>query len=302
VFTQRWFAAAIQSSHANHDVAPITFDPLLRSTTVSVILYEQRDGIAFVTLNRPEKHNAYTPEMFCRLADLWQSIAVDPAVRVVLLTGAGGKAFSTGGDLGHLVPLSTGARTPEDEWDRRWVDNHQALVDGALLRNVPFYKPVVAAINGLAVAGGFEFMLSTDIRVASRQSSFRLSEVRRGIIPSGGSLTRLARQIGWVNAMEIILAAEPVSAERVHSMGLINRVVEADEVMDVALEYCAAIAQGAPLALAKAKEAIVRSSGLPLAEGFLIEQASQEFVMATEDAREGPRAFMERRPARFIGA
>jgi enoyl-CoA hydratase len=265
------------------------------------ILYERRDGIAIVTLNRPHKLNSYTPEMFCRLTDLWRDIAEDPSVRVVLLTGTGDRAFSTGGDLGHLVPLVTGARLPADDWDRRWVAEHQALVDGALLRDVPFYKPIVAAINGQAVAGGFEFLLSTDIRIAVRGASFRLSEVRRGIIPSGGSLTRLTRQIGWVDAMEIVLAAEPISAERAHAMGLVNQIVDPQDLMPTALAYCARIAEGAPLALALAKEAMVRSNGRPLAEAFRIEQACQDKVMATEDAREGPRAFMEKRAPVFVG-
>lgn len=265
------------------------------------ILHERRGGIAIVTLNRPEKLNSYTPEMFCRLTDLWQEIAVDPTVRVVLLTGAGERAFSSGGDLGHLVPLASGAMQPVDAWDRRWVNDHQSLVDGALLRDVPFYKPIVAAINGLAVAGGFEFMLSTDIRIASRNATFQLSEVRRGIIPSGGSMTRLARQIGWVDTMEIVLAAEKITAERALAMGLLNRVVEPHELMPTALEYCEMIAQGAPLALALAKEAIVRSNGRPLADAFRIEQECGKAVMATEDAREGPRAFMEKRAPVFVG-
>jgi enoyl-CoA hydratase len=265
------------------------------------ILKETRGGIAIVTLNRPEKLNSYTPEMFCRLADMWCDIAADPAVRVVLLTGAGDKAFSSGGDLGHLVALATGARQPADDWDRRWIDEQQALIDGALLRDVPFYKPVVAAINGLAVAGGFELVLSTDIRIASREATFRLSEVRRGIIPSGGSLARLARQIGWVDAMEIVLAAEPISAERALAIGLVSRVVAPNEVMPVAIRFCETIAEGAPLALALAKEAIARSNGLPLSEAFQIERECQDKVMATRDAREGPRAFVEKRAPVFTG-
>jgi enoyl-CoA hydratase len=268
---------------------------------MSVILREQRGNVAVVTLNRPEKHNALNAEMFVRLADLWKSIAADSDTRVVLLTGAGEKAFCSGGDLGSLVPLSTGARDPANEWDQRWVDDQQAIIDAALLRNVAFYKPVVAAINGLAVAGGFEFMLSTDIRVASREATFRLSEVRRGIIPSGGSLARLARQVGWVNTMEIVLTAEIIDANRALGMDLVNRVVDPGDVIRVALDFCAAIAEGAPFAIAKAKEAIVRSNGRPLSEAFLIEQECQNLVMASDDAREGPRAFMERRPPRFTG-
>lgn len=268
---------------------------------MSVLLLEKRDNILVVTLNRPEKLNALNPEMMVRLADLWDTIATDPAVRVVLVTGAGSRAFCTGGDLGALVPLYTGARQPEDEWDQRWLNERDTLDNRAMLRNTSFLKPVVTAINGVAVAGGFEFMLGTDLRVASRNASFRLSEVKRGIIPSAGSLTRLARQIGWVDAMEIILAAEPVSAEQAKAMRLINRVVSPEDVMPVALDLCALIAEGAPLALTKAKETIVLGNGRPLEEAFQIESEAQQFIMGTMDAREGPRAFMEKRPPNFTG-
>lgn len=268
---------------------------------MSLVQVENDGGVAVVTLNRPEKHNALNAEMMVRLAEAWDQIARDDSARVVLLTGAGERAFCAGADLGSLAPLATGAKAPETAFEQRWVDEHQSLVDRALLRRTDFHKPVVAAVNGLAVAAGFELMLSADIRVASTASTFQLSEVRHGLIPSGGSLARLPRQIGWTNAMEIILAASVIDAERALSMGLINRVVASADVRATARALCGRIAEGAPLALTKAKEAVLRSSGRGLPEAFEIEQACQAVVMASQDAREGPLAFMERRAPQFTG-
>lgn len=268
---------------------------------MSLIQIENDGGVAVVTLNRPEKHNALNAEMMVGLADAWDQIAEDDSIRVVLLTGAGERAFCAGVDLGSLAPLSTGAQLPQNDFEQRWVDEHQSLVDRVLHRHTNFRKPVVAAINGLAVAAGFELMLAADIRVASTASFFQLSEVRHGLIPSGGSMARLPRQIGWANAMEIILAAMPVEVERALSMGLINRVVAPGEVLQTARDLCDRISEAAPLALAKAKEAVLLSSGCDLLQAFQIEQACQAVVMASEDAREGPLAFMERRPPRFVG-
>lgn len=268
---------------------------------MSLVQVENDGAVAVVTLNRPEKHNALNAEMMVRLAGVWDRIAQDDSVRAVLLTGAGERAFCAGADLGSLAPLATGARAPETAFEQRWVDEHQSLVDRVLLRNTDFHKPVVAAVNGLAVAAGFELMLGADIRVASTTSTFQLSEVRHGLIPSGGSLARLPRQIGWANAMEIILAAEVIDAGRALSMGLINRVVGPAHLRATAKALCERIAEGAPLAITKAKEAVLRSSGCSLAEAFEVEQDCQAVVMASRDAREGPLAFMERRAPRFTG-
>lgn len=268
---------------------------------MSLVQVETDGGVAVVTLNRPEKHNALNAEMMIRLANAWDQIAQDAGVRAVLLTGAGERAFCTGADLGSLAPLATGAQAPQTEYEQRWVDEHQSLVDRAFLRRTDFVKPVVAAVNGLAVAAGFELMLGADVRVASSAAIFQLSEVRHGLIPSGGSLARLPRQIGWANAMEIILAATEIRADRALSMGLVNQVVGPGEVQAAARALCDRIAEGAPLALSKAKEAVLCSSGCDLPRAFEIEQARQAEVMASDDAREGPRAFMERRPPRFTG-
>ncbi len=267
---------------------------------MSHVLFEKRDGVAYVTLNRPEKHNAFSPEMIVRLVEVWADIAADPAVRVVLLTGAGTQAFSSGGDLGTTIPLMMRTRQPQGEWEERFAADRKQLY-AAILRNATFYKPVVAAINGHALAGGAEMILSTDLRVMSEDATIGVTEVRRGLIAGGGSLVRLARQVPWALAMELALVGEPITARQALAIGLVNRVVPAGEVLATAEDLVRRISLGAPVALAKTKEAMVRSNGLPLEEAFAVETECTRANAKTEDAREGPRAFMEKRPAVFTG-
>lgn len=266
-----------------------------------VVDLEKRDHVAIVTLNRPERRNSFTPEVLVRLVDAWDHIADNPDIRVAILTGAGGEAFCSGGDLASLVPLATGARPPQDEWDERFLADTRTILNKALLRRTDFYKPLIAAVNGDAFAGGTEIMLSSDIRIAAENARFALPEVRRGIIPSGGSLTRLIRQIGWAATMELVLVAEPFDAVRARDIGLVNRIVPGEQVMAESLRMAECIALGAPIALARAKQAIVQGSGRPIDEAFDIEAECEAVVMATMDAREGPRAFVEKRPAVFVG-
>ena len=264
------------------------------------LLFEKRNGIAYVTLNRPEKRNAFSPEMIVRLVDVWKEVADDASVRVVLLTGAGNQAFSSGGDLGSTIPLMMRTRPPVGEWEERLAADRKLLY-AAILRDASFFKPVVVAINGHALAGGAEMILSTDIRVMSSEATIGVTEVRRGLIAGGGSLVRLARQIPWAQAMELVLVGEPITAAQALQIGLVNRVVPPSELLSVAEDLARRISLGAPIALAKSKEAIVRSSGRPIEEGFAIEAACTKENARTEDAREGPRAFMEKRPAVFKG-
>jgi enoyl-CoA hydratase len=276
------------------DLTPTTDDAELP------VLYTKSDGIAHVTLNRPAKHNALSPEMVVRLVDIWDEIADDSAVRVVLVTGAGQRTFSSGGDLGTLIPIMMRTKPPADVWEERLSANRR-LLSAALLRNVSFFKPVVAAINGNALAGGAEFILSTDLRVMSSEATIAFTEVRRGLIPGGGTLARLARQVSWANTMELVLTGEPMPASRALEIGLVNRVVPPDDVLATAGDFARRIALGAPVALEKAKEAIVTSNGLPLAEAFEIESRCTKENASTADAKEGPRAFMEKRPPVFKG-
>lgn len=264
------------------------------------IRIERREPIAIVTLDRPDKRNALSPEMVVRLAAFWREVADDPAIRVVVVTAAGDAAFSSGGDLASLIPIMMRTRPPADEWEARLAADRKQL-GAALLRTRDFFKPVIAAINGHAHAGGAEFVFATDLRVMADHATLAVTEVRRGLIASGGSLVRLPRQVSWAHAAELLLLAEPIDAARALAMGLVNRVVPAVALMDTALDLAERMARGAPVALEKSKEVMVRTSGLPLEEAFSIETQCTKDNARTEDAREGPRAFLEKRPPVFTG-
>ena len=188
----------------------------------------------------------------------------------------------------------TGARGAADEWDERFLADPDSL-SKAIMRGFDVYKPIVAAITGPAIAGGTEILMGTDFRIASERATFGTTEVRRGIIPAGGTLVRLARQIPYTAAMQIILGGEAVTAEFALRCGLVSQVVPHRDTIAVATETAHRIAQAAPLALAKAKEVVVQSSGLAFEEAYWIESEAMDAVMATEDAREGPLAFLEKR-------
>ena len=264
------------------------------------LIYEKRDGVAYLTFNRPESRNAISPQMMVQLGEAWRDYRDDDDLRVAILTGAGDTAFCVGGDLARLMPLFTGARQPEDEWDERLLQNPQ-LTQTALLRPFELYKPIIAAVNGYALAGGCEILQATDLRIAARNASFGLAEVKRGLVPGGGSMVRLARQIPYCKAMEILLLGDRISAEEAYRIGLINEIVEPDELLPRAQEIARKLARNGPLALRKIKEAVWRTSGLPLEEAHAIENECSAVVMRSKDAREGPRAFMERRDPVFTG-
>lgn len=267
---------------------------------MSHLLREDRDGVAWVTINRPERRNAMSPEVICRLADVWDEVRETTAVRAVVVTGAGEDAFCAGADLGLLMPLLTGARAAEDEWDERVIADPD-LIFRALLKNVPLFTPVIAAVNGYALAGGCELVLATDLRVASTTARFGLSEAKRGLVPAGGGMTRLPRQLPHAVAMELLLTGDAISAEAALSYGFVNRVVEPARVRDEAGALAASIAANGPLAVRVIKQTVLESAGLPYPEAFRIERRNAQVVQASADAIEGPRAFMEKRAPRFVG-
>lgn len=269
--------------------------------TEPALIYEKSDGVAYVTFNRPAVRNAMDPEVVVRLADAWEDFAADGDMRVAVISGAGDKAFCSGADLGKLIPLFSGVRKPENEWDERLLAD-RTLMSRALLKGAePIYKPIVAAINGFCLAGGTELIQGTDIRIAAEHARFGLTEVSRGIIPAGGSLARLARQIPYAKAMEILLTGQHMTAQEAWRIGLVNEVVPAQDVVGRAQEYGAMIAANAPLAVSACKEAVIRSSGVTLEEAYRIESEVSAKVMRSDDAREGPRAFMEKRRPVFTG-
>ena len=251
------------------------------------LLFEKREGIAYITFNRPHVRNAVNPEALCRLADAWQDYADDESLRVAIITGAGTEVFTAGADLGTLIPLLSGTRHPQDEWDRRVIGDRQ-MRERVMLREFPLYKPIICAINGLCIGLGAELLQGTDLRIAAEHAAFAVNEVTRGFMPGGGSAVRLARQIPLCKAMEIVLVGDPISAQEAWRIGLVNEVVAASEVMPRAEALARKIAANGPIAVRKTKETVLRTLTVPLGEGYRIERENVAFTLKTEDAKEGP--------------
>jgi enoyl-CoA hydratase len=246
------------------------------------------DGaVALVTLDRPEAHNALTVHMVRRFAEVSAAVQADEDVRAVVITGAGEKAFCSGGDLGEFIPRLTAGE----------LEILTADPTKRFLSDVD--KPVIAAVNGLCLAGGLELMLGTDLRISSDRAIFGLPEVRWGLVPGGGSHVRLPQQVPWAFAMQLLLTGDHVDAARAREVGLVNEVLPPEQVLDRAMELARGIARNAPLAVRAAKEIAVRALGNE--SRFALEYALNARVVATEDAREGPRAFVEKRAPKYLG-
>ena len=264
------------------------------------LLVERRDGVLILTMNRPSARNALSPQMLVLMAEAWHEFQDSKDLRVAILTGAGAEDFSAGGDLKLTMPLITGARKPVDEWDHRLVsDLNQFTV--AILRGFDLYKPVIAAVNGNALGGGSELTNACDLRVASENAVFGMPEARVGLLPGGGSISRLPRQIPYAKAMEMLLIGGSFDARQALEMGLLNYVVPREGLMDKAFELADKLAANGPLAVRKIKEGVMRTSGLPLDRALEIENEVSVAVVTSKDAREGPRAFAEKRKPRFTG-
>ena len=263
-------------------------------------LLVERDGhVVILTMNRPEVKNALNPEMLCRLADAWDMIDGDDDVRVAILTGARG-VFCAGADLDKLVSRQLKRLPPENEFEQRCRDDTGVIFKG-LLRDYRLAKPLIAAVEGPCIAGGTEVLQATDIRVAAQGATFGVSEVRWGLFPMGGSTVRLKRQVPHTMAMEILLTGDHISAAEAHRIGLVGRVVADGQALPVAREIAARVAANGPLAVRKIKQAVLESEFLPEKEALQVEFQHGMQVFASEDAREGPKAFKEKREPRFKG-
>ena len=183
---------------------------------MSAIEFAVNKHIALVTLNRPEARNAFNPEMLVRLYDAFHEVEHNDDIRVAVVTGTGDKAFCAGADLGQLIPLMTGSRQPENEWDKRYVS--EVSKKGGYLISKDTVKPVVAAINGHAIAGGMELVQGTDIRIAVPGAKFGLQEVKWAIFPAGGSTVKLTRQMPYAKAMELLLTGDLITAYVVQTL------------------------------------------------------------------------------------
>jgi len=259
------------------------------------IVYEKKGKIAILTINRPEAMNALDPETSREMTEAWLDFRDDPQLWVAIVTGAGEKAFCAGADLkrmGEFLQLA-----PMERHELR--EREPGL--GGLPRNLPIWKPIIAAVNGHCYGGGLELALACDIRIAAEHARFGLTEVRWGIIPGQGGTQRLPRLIPVGKALEMILTAEPIDAQEAYRWGLVNRVVPLSELLPTAMRLAEEICENAPLAVRAAKEAVWRGLDLPLEEGLRLEQFLANLVRDTEDAQEGVKSFAERRKPKFKG-
>ena len=254
------------------------------------LLVEKRDGIAFITFSRPKVLNALNRKTVEELRDALVDAREDGAVRVVILTGAGEKSFVAGADIGELAQ-----RTPVDGKDF-------SLFGQGVFRLLEMLgKPSICAINGFALGGGCELALSCSIRLASKTARLGQPEVKLGIIPGYGGSQRLARLCGKGVAHELCLTGEMITAEEAQRIGLVNRIYEPAELLPAAEAMAKKIIANAPLAVKYTMEAIERGVELPQEEGLFLEATLFGLSCATEDMREGTKAFLEKRPAKFEG-
>ncbi len=264
------------------------------------LFFEKRGHTAWITINRPEAKNTLNAEVFVLLSEAWEQLREDKDIRVAVLTAAGDEDFCCGGDLGEVIPLWTGAKQPANAIEEKLLADPM-IVPKCLLQDRPVYKPIIGAFNGRALGGGCELLQATDIRIAAEHAIFGLPEPKSGIVPGGGSMVRLARQIGYADAMKLMLTAQPISAHEAKDIGLISEVLPLAQLQARAEELADTVAANAPLAMSTIKKTVLDSHTREWEEAFRIEMENTGAVMASKDAREGPRAFKEKRQPNFIG-
>jgi len=252
------------------------------------ILFEVRNQIAFVTFNRPESMNAMNRQMMKELVDACRQVEEDAGIRVAIFTGAGEKAFSAGMDLKER------SETSFSPIERR-QQKLSATVQTQTRAVAAITKPTIAAIRGYCVGGGLEFALACDMRVAAADAKLGLAEVKRGLIPGSGGTQRLPRTVGVAKALEICLTGDNVTGAEAQRLGLVNIAVPAGDVMKAAEDLAVRILKGAPMSVLFIKEAIKKGVELSLDEGFRLESDLSALIATTEDSKEGPRAFAEKR-------
>ncbi|MGA2075247.1 MAG: enoyl-CoA hydratase-related protein [Terriglobia bacterium] len=254
------------------------------------LLYEKRNGIGYVTVNRPEKLNALNRRTMDELRECFEGIERDDEVRAVILTGAGEKAFVGGADINEL-----GVQTP--------VQGKETSVRGQKILDLIEHlgKPVIAAINGYALGGGCELALACTIRIASENARVGQPEVKLGLIPGYAGTQRLPRLVGKGRALEMVLSGDPIGAAEAYRIGLVNQVVSAKDLIATAEKLAQKILANAPLAVKFALEAVNHGLEMTEAEGQFLEANLFGLCCTTADMKEGTRAFLEKRPARFTG-
>lgn len=243
------------------------------------ISYEIVETTAVIRFNRPAKHNALTLAMYQELGHAFKEAGVDGRVRAIVLTGTGDRAFCVGADLTESIPALARDEIDISAWD------------AAHLKHVIIDKPIIAAVNGLCMGGGFEIMLATDIRIAATTAQFSLPEVSLGVVPAGGTLARLTRQIGYAHAMELLLTAGRFGADQLLRMGVVNQVVEPEQLVPTAMQLADQIARLSPSAIAITKQAVRELADLPLDEAFRREAILGQRAFTSAEAKRGLMAF-----------
>ena len=246
--------------------------------------YEKHGHIRIMRFNNPEKRNALGIQDFLDWDKIEDEFVADDDAWVLIMTGAGDKAFSAGADLSEAIGAATSGAKLEPR-PRRWFSH--------------CYKPIIAAINGYALAGGTEFIELADIRIAAEHAMFGIQEVRWGLVPLGGSCAHLTRQIPFCKAMEMLLIGDRFTAQQALEMGLINKVVLKEELMPTAMATAERICENGPVAVRLVKEIALKSIGIPREMSYLLEYEVGAKAYATEDAKEGPLAFFEKRKPNF---
>ncbi|NHD17772.1 MULTISPECIES: enoyl-CoA hydratase/isomerase family protein [Actinopolyspora] len=251
------------------------------------ISLEREGSVAVIRIDRPDKLNALTLAMYDELAAAFVEVRDDAAIAAAVLTGSGGRAFCVGADLGESIPALAEGRFDISQWD------------GAHQKHTDLHKPVIGAVNGLCLGGGFEILLSTDLRIASEHAEFQLPEPRVGVVPAGGTLVRLTRQIPHAWAMRLLLLSERIGAHDALQYGLLNAVTPPDEVLPTAMEWAERLSKLSGTALGTIKEAVSRLSNLPPEEAFHSEALYGQRAFTSPDADEGLAAFNEARDPVF---
>lgn len=246
------------------------------------ITVERTGHVATIRINRPDKLNALSLSMYDDLGRAFVAARDDDDVRVIILAGEGDRAFCVGADLLESIPALASDSFDISAWDP------------AHLKGARLYKPVICAVRGLCIGGGFELMLGTDIRIAAEDATFQLPEPAHGFVPAGGTLVRLVRQIGYAHAMEILLTARRFSAAELLAKGILNTVVPSDQVETVAMETAQRIAALSPTAIQTIKEAVLTLPDLGLDEAFAAEAKLGQRTFTSEDAKRGLAAFAAR--------
>jgi enoyl-CoA hydratase/carnithine racemase len=252
------------------------------------VLRERRGHVEILTINRPEARNAINGGVSKAMSSIMDELADDADCWVVIVTGSGDKAFSAGMDLkafssgegGDIIGASGGFA-------------------GLTMRDFP--KPIIAAVNGSALAGGFEIMLSCDLVVAAEHATFGIPEAKRGLIAGAGGLIRMPKRLPMAVALELAMTGDPIDAERARALGLVNKVVPAASLLDEAVALAERIAANAPLAVRYSKSVMKRAADVPESEGWKINQEAVGIVFSSADAMEGPVAFAEKRPPNWQG-